>query len=55
VRRFSAWDIGFYVVMVAILASVVHPGSKAAQAVQDLTDALAAVVGEATGYQQKGS
>ena len=52
-RKVSVWDLLFWVVVVAILASVVRPGSKAGAALVALMDALAAVVGEATGYAQK--
>lgn len=40
----------FWIVMVAILMSLVRPGSVGGQAVVDVTDAFAAVVGKATGY-----
>lgn len=40
----------FYVIVVAILMSLVRPGSVGGQAVIDITDAFAAVVGKATGY-----
>lgn len=54
-RRVSAWDVVFWAVMVAILASVVRPGSKASGALTAMTDALAGLVGEATGYTQRES
>lgn len=54
-RKVSIWDVLFWVVMVAVLASVVRPGSKAGTALVAITEALAAVVGEATGYNVKGS
>ena len=55
-RRVGIWDLLFWIVMVACLASVVRPGSKAGTALVALMDALAAVVGEATGYEsRKGS
>lgn len=40
----------FWVIMVAVLMSLVRPGSLGGQAVVDVTDAFAAVVGKATGY-----
>lgn len=40
----------FWVIMVAILMSLVRPGSVGGQAVVDMTDAFASVVGKATGY-----
>lgn len=52
-RKVSGWDLLFWIVMVALLASVVRPGSKAGDALVALTDALAAVIGEATGYAQR--
>lgn len=54
-RRVSGFDLAFYIILVAILASLVHPGSKAAAAIAALTDALAAVIGLATGYTQRGT
>jgi len=50
----SGWDLAFWVVVVAILFSVVRPGSKGGGAVIAMTEALAAVVGEATGYYARG-
>jgi hypothetical protein len=58
VRRVGITDVLFYVVMVAIIATMVRPGSKAGQAVVDVVDAFAAVVSGATGaawQQQTGS
>lgn len=46
-------DAIFWVIVVAIIFSLVRPGSKSGQAVVDVTDALAAVVGLATGYVQR--
>jgi hypothetical protein len=40
----------FWVIVVAILMSLTRPGSLGGQAVVDVTDAFAAVVGTATGY-----
>jgi dolichol kinase len=53
VRRVSGWDLAFWVVIVAIVGSLVRPASKAGAALVALVDALAAVVGEATGYTQR--
>lgn len=53
-RKVSAWDLLFWIIVVAIVASVVRPGSKAASAIAAITDAVAAVVGEATGYYARG-
>ena len=53
-RRVSPWDLAFWIIVVAIIASVVRPGSKAGNALVAVTEALAAVVGEATGYYAKG-
>lgn len=44
----------FWLVIVAIVFSLVRPGSKAGQAVVDVTNGFAAVVGLATGYVQRG-
>lgn len=48
--RVSGWYLAFYIIVVAILMSVVRPGSKAGAAIVAVTDALAAVIGMATGY-----
>jgi hypothetical protein len=53
--RFSGWDIAFWIIVVAIVMSLVRPGSKGGQFVVDVTNAVAAVVGVATGYTQRGS
>jgi hypothetical protein len=53
VRRVSGWDVAFWVIITAIIASMVRPGSKAGTALAALVDALAAVIGEATGYTQR--
>jgi hypothetical protein len=52
--RFRAWDVLFWIVIVAIIYSLVRPGSKGAAMIVALTDALAAVVGLSTGYTQRG-
>lgn len=56
-RRVGITDVLFYIVVVAIIATLVRPGSKAGQAVVDVIDAFAAVVSGATGaaWQQQGS
>lgn len=40
----------FWIIVVAIIMSLTRPGSLGAQAVVDVTNAFAAVVGKATGY-----
>lgn len=52
--RLSPWDALFWAFIVAIIFSLVRPGSKAGAAVVALTDALAALTGLATGYTQRG-
>jgi hypothetical protein len=52
--KFTGWDIAFWVVVVAIVTSLVRPGARGGQFVVAVTDALAAVVGTATGYVQRG-
>lgn len=52
--KFTGWDIAFWVVIVAVVMSLVRPGSKGAQFVVAATAAIAAVVGTATGYVQRG-
>lgn len=56
-RRVGITDLLFYIVVVAVIATLVRPGSKAGQAVVDMIDAFAAVVAGATGaaWQQQGS
>lgn len=51
---FSAWDALFWVLIVAIIYSLVRPGAKGGALIVALTDALAAVTGVATGYTQRG-
>lgn len=50
-------DLLFYVIVVAIIATLVRPGSKAGTAVVDMVDAFAAVVSGATGaaWRKQGS
>lgn len=50
-------DVLFWVIITAIIATLVRPGSKAGQAVTDMINAFAAVVGGATGaaWQQGGN
>jgi hypothetical protein len=52
--RFTGWDIAFWVIITAAIMSLVRPRSKGAQLVVDVTSAVAAVVGTATGYTQRG-
>jgi hypothetical protein len=52
--RLSPWDALFWAFIVAIVFSLVRPGSKAGAAVVAVTDAIAAVVGMATGYTLRG-
>ena len=52
-RKVSIWDVAFWIIITAIIASLVRPGSKAGDALTALTAALAAVIGEATGYAQR--
>jgi hypothetical protein len=49
------WDFITMVIILAIVYGLVRPGSKAAQAVNDVTTALVALVGAATGYQSTSS
>jgi hypothetical protein len=53
-RRVSPGDVIFYVIIVAIVFSLVRPGSKAGAALVAVTDAAADVIGWATGYAQRG-
>lgn len=48
------WGAFFWVIVVAIIYSLVRPGSKASKAMTTVADVLAAVVGTATGYTQRG-
>lgn len=52
--KFSVTDALFWLIAVAIVYSLARPGSKGGAAVVAVTDALAAVVGLATGYTQRG-
>ena len=45
------WDFITGVIILGIIYGLVRPGSKAATAVTDVTTALVALVGAATGYQ----
>lgn len=48
-------DLLFWVVVVAMIATLVRPGSNAGQAVIDMVNAFAAVVSGATGaFAQQG-
>ncbi len=53
-RRISGWDVAFYLVIVAVIFSLVRPGSKAGKALIAAGSALTAVIGLATGYVQRG-
>ena len=51
----SGWDLAFYVVLAAIVYSLVRPGSPAHSAIAALASLSEGLVGTATGYQfQKG-
>jgi hypothetical protein len=50
--RVGLWDLIYFVIIVAILFSLVRPGSKAGKAIVALTDATAVTVGVATGYTE---
>jgi hypothetical protein len=47
--RVGFFDLLFYVIVVAIIATLARPGSKAGTAVVDMINAFAAVVSGATG------
>ncbi len=49
-RRVSGWDIAFYIVIAALVYSLVRPGSPAVTAAVAISDLLAGLVGTATGY-----
>jgi hypothetical protein len=53
--KFGLADMVFWLLIVAIVFSLVRPGSKGATALISVTDGLAAVIGSATGYTQRGS
>jgi hypothetical protein len=44
------WELVTGVIIIAIIFMLVRPGSPAGTAVTDLSEALAALVGTATGY-----
>lgn len=44
------WDFLTGIIIVAIVYSLVRPGSNGGQAVKDISTALIAIVGTATGY-----
>ena len=52
--RFTGWDLAFWIIIVAVIMSLVRPGSKGASFVVNVTNAFAAVTGTATGYLQRG-
>lgn len=47
-------SVFFWVIVAAIIYSLVRPGSRANQALTTITDALVAIIGTATGYTQRG-
>lgn len=53
-KKFTIPDVIFWAIILAIVFSLVRPKSKGAQAVITVTDGLAAVIGTATGYVQRG-
>lgn len=48
-------DALFWLIMLAIVFVLVRPGSKAGTAIQGLSAALIAIVGETTGWAPTGS
>lgn len=52
--KFTGWDIAFWVIVVAIITSLVRPGAQGGKFVVAVTNALAGLVGTATGYTQRG-
>lgn len=52
--KFSALDVIFWAIVLAIVFMLVRPGSKAAAGLIAVTDAFAAVVGTATGAVARG-
>lgn len=49
-RRVSPWDLAFWIIILAIVAVLVRPGSLAGPAMVAISEALAAVITTATGY-----
>ena len=47
----SPWDVAFFVVMAAIVYSLVRPGSPAHAAIVAIADLAEGLVGTATGYR----
>lgn len=45
------WDFVVGVVIIAIVFTLVRPGSPAGQAITDVTNAVAGMIGTATNYQ----
>jgi dolichol kinase len=45
----------FWLVVIAIIFTLVRPASRAGQALVALTDAIAGIIGAATGARQTGS
>jgi dolichol kinase len=54
-KRYGVLDVIFWLILLAIVFSLVRPKSKGAQALITITDGLAAVIGTATGYVERGS
>jgi len=54
-KRYGVLDVIFWLILLAIVFSLVRPQSKGAQALITITDGLAAVIGTATGYVERGS
>jgi hypothetical protein len=52
VRSFA--DLLYWVIVVAIIYSLVRPGSPAGKAMTTIADAAVDVIGTATGYVQRG-
>lgn len=52
--KFTLLDVFFWLIIFAIVFSLVRPGSKAGTALVGVTDGLAAVIGTATGYVERG-
>lgn len=46
----SAWDLAFFVIIAAIVYSLVRPGSPAGSAAVAIGDLLEGLIGTATGY-----
>lgn len=51
--RIGPFEVIMWLFVVAIVYSLVRPGSKAGTALVSITDVLVAVIGETTGYTAK--